>query len=396
MTRVLSIGFAALLLISAGVFAVYSRHTPDIRTRAHAIVSDCAGAGSLAKISLCYEKEVPALMDHGLSMQDAFAVTSEIQRLDTTYRYCHVLAHNISAKETAKDPSKWKDVIAKAPAGVCGNGALHGAFQERFRAESLPDAPEAEILSLIDGACTPRDGWGETLIERSSCYHGMGHLFVYITAAQIQKSVALCGAVTKGMPHGYEQTCDEGVFMQIYQPLEPEDRSLIHGIEAAAQKRLTFCSAFTGTAYSACIKESWPVMKDAILSAPGFEETCAPLRGDDWKNCMIGLTYAVVGMKDYNAQSMASLCSTLSTPQARDICVSATAVRFIETDWKNIPDALNVCDTAGDSASACWEALITYARDGMHPNSEETRALCSGMPELPRRQCIDATNTPLS
>ncbi|MEZ4200780.1 MAG: hypothetical protein R3B69_04370 [Candidatus Paceibacterota bacterium] len=87
----------------------------------------------------CYDEEIPKLMDAGMSMEDAFAVTATIQDLDPSYQYCHVLGHELSAKETAKDPSRWKDVVARSPLGMCSNGGVHGAFQERFRVEHFDE-----------------------------------------------------------------------------------------------------------------------------------------------------------------------------------------------------------------------------------------------------------------
>src|SRR3989344_4799906 len=151
---------------------------------ARAVVEECKKENYRP---LCYEKKVPALMDRGLSMEGAYAVTRKIQTLDSDYHYCHVLAHNISAKETAKDPSKWKAIVARAPSGICGNGGLHGAFQERFRTDALPNATISELLQELDGACDPRDKWSPTFLERSSCMHGLGHLTMYITDGDIKK-----------------------------------------------------------------------------------------------------------------------------------------------------------------------------------------------------------------
>ncbi|MCE9541472.1 hypothetical protein K8R03_02835 [Candidatus Kaiserbacteria bacterium] len=361
------------------------------------IVTACAKEKGSSR-DLCYEKSVPALMDKGLSMERAYAVTAIVQELDPTYHYCHVLAHLISAKETAKDPSKWKDIIARVPAGMCGNGALHGAFQERFRSTSLPNASVEEVRNLIAGACDPREGWSPTLIERSSCMHGMGHLLVYITDANISKSIALCEVLGKGKAPvaDFVETCEEGVFMQIYQPLEPEDIGLVAKLTSASKDRVKFCSQYPGLAFETCIKESWPVEKEHIMTPEGFDAVCAPLKGKDgYDNCVRGLVFVVMGMKEYDAKSMLSLCSQLPDPSVRDICVSRTAVRFVETDWKNVPQAIAVCSDSPPSADACWKELSGYAEQGMKPDSPQTKALCGGMPEKWRSTCLTNTHTTL-
>ena len=45
----------------------------------------------------CYDREIPKLMDKGLSMEDVFTVTSHIQQKTNGYFFCHVLGHNLSA-----------------------------------------------------------------------------------------------------------------------------------------------------------------------------------------------------------------------------------------------------------------------------------------------------------
>src|SRR3989344_9661052 len=45
----------------------------------------------------CYDKQIPKLMDY-ISMEDAFEVTAIVQNKDSSYPYCHVLAHELSAR----------------------------------------------------------------------------------------------------------------------------------------------------------------------------------------------------------------------------------------------------------------------------------------------------------
>ena len=124
-------GFAGLSATPA--LSSIAAQSPE--AAAETIIATCAQESYAPS---CYDKEIPKLMDEGYSMEQAFAVT-QVARKDPSYQYCHVLGHYLAAKETQKDPENWKDVIARIPLGMCSNGAIHGAFQERFRAESLPE-----------------------------------------------------------------------------------------------------------------------------------------------------------------------------------------------------------------------------------------------------------------
>jgi hypothetical protein len=161
----------------------------DLRGYADKMVALCAG---ISYHPTCYDKEIPKLMQ-ALTMEQVFGVTAIVQDLDHTYTYCHVLGHELAAAEVAKDPSKWKDVITRSPRGLCSNGAIHGAFQERFRRESLDDKEIVELKPELQDVCEPRGTWKPTGLEQGSCYHALGHLVMYITAGEIQKAVSLCG-----------------------------------------------------------------------------------------------------------------------------------------------------------------------------------------------------------
>lgn len=337
----------------------------------------------------CYEHEIPVLLDKGLSMEEAFKVVREVQELDPTYHYCHVTAHLISEKETAKDLSKWKDVIARAPAGICGNGALHGAFQERFRKESWPEATMDELRSEFSGVCDPRAGWDPTFLERASCMHGLGHLSMYVTNANIERSVELCSELAyESEAADFRRTCTDGAFMQIYQPLEPDDEDLVAELIPVAEKADTFCARFEGIARTSCIKESWPLVRDSLRTPEGAGSFCARLHEEDeYRYCASGLIYVVMGLLEYDANKMMSLCKTIPE-KMRDQCVASTASRFIETDWRNIPQSLAVCEDApSENKEACYAELIRFADQGLPRGSEEAQALCDGMPVNWARQC---------
>ncbi|MSU74074.1 hypothetical protein EXS56_02960 [Candidatus Kaiserbacteria bacterium] len=331
-------------------------------------------------------------------MERTFAVVRLIQDIDSDYQSCHVLAHIITEKEVAKDPSKWKDVVVRSPIGICGSGAMHGAFQERFREDSFPNASVSEIQSMLSGVCDPRDGWNPTYLDRSSCMHGMGHLLLYVTDADVRKSVALCEVVAPSSDYDFRQTCLDGVFMQLYQPLEPEDEVLIHEIASAAKQTKKFCAQFTGLTYNVCVKESWPAVLGSADTPVGFEALCAQTTNRNAQiTCASGLMYPVIENLHYDMPHIESFCKGVVDKGIRDICWARTASKFVWADWRNIPIALNICSAVvpEESKSACWEELESYAVQGMPQRSPQTKTLCGGMPEPWRTTCATRTSTKL-
>ena len=160
------------------------------------ILGTCA---SQVSRSTCYDREIPKLMGR-LTLEEAFAVTKAVQSRDSSYAFCHVLGHELSARETKKDPSKWKDVAARCPSGVCSNGCIHGAFQERFRSDAFTPSQIETIKPELVNVCEPREGWSPTKMEQATCYHGLGHLFMYITNANVALATRLCDELVVKYP----------------------------------------------------------------------------------------------------------------------------------------------------------------------------------------------------
>lgn len=362
---------------------------------ARAQVFLCRDSIGEASKEICYQKSVPRLMDRGLSMERAFTVVARILQLDTGYQSCHVLAHLLSGKEVAKDPNNWMEVVTRVPLTICGTGAMHGAFQERFRAESFPNATPQEIGAMVEGVCDPRDSWNPTLLDRSGCMHGMGHLFLYITDANVQKAVTLCAVLGKRPDFDFTQTCYEGVFMQLYQPLEPEDETLIHAIAEKSRDTKRFCAQFTGVVHNACVKETWPVVKNSATDPVEFEALCKQLKDRSAQEyCASGLMYPVIEMLHYDIPTIESFCRGIVDEDLQDICWARTSSKFVWADVRNTSRALSICEDAPErSKDPCWRELISYAQSGIQKRSPQARELCSGMPEPYRSACVTSTDT---
>mgnify|MGYP001566371628 CR=1 FL=1 len=172
-----------LVFIGGAAFLPLSQKSRSLEEYANQVMEICASASSRPA---CYDKEIPKLMDV-ISMEQAFEVTKSIQEKDSQYWYCHVLGHNLSGRETAKNPEKWKEVVPRCPVGMCSNGCIHGALQERFRKENFSEDDLEKVLPDLSDICDEKQNWHPTGMERSTCYHALGHLLMYLSAADTKK-----------------------------------------------------------------------------------------------------------------------------------------------------------------------------------------------------------------
>ena len=368
--------------------------TTSLASYADTILESCKGANHKPT---CYDKTIPKLMDR-LSMEQTFEVTKLIQEKDTSYLYCHVLGHELSALEVKKSPDNWKDVLSRCPSGQCSNGCIHGGFQERFRKESFSKDSEIDAIKPdLEAVCEAREDWNPTGLEQASCYHALGHLTMYITNADLKKATALCEEVAiKKDGRDFAQLCYDGAFMQIFQPLEPEDFALIKGKQPQKEDITTFCADFPPAQQGSCISESWPLFREEIQTPEGFINHCSILPDQEKNRCYSVLIYVITPLLDFEEKDINSYCQKLPTT-LHEACYTNAASRMIETDYRLINRAVALCSNTPTSTlkTTCFEELLKYSTYNYHIGTDEFRKVCNSLPAPWKEQCLQRENMTL-
>ncbi len=369
---------------------------------AHDIISDCAKAGYRPA---CYDKEIPNLLDRGVSMEDAFAVTAVIQRTVPDYFYCHILGHNVASKETAKDPSKWASVIERCPVGQCASGCLHGVMFDRFENVELSQSALASTTALFSHICEDGNGRMFTGLEHYSCYHGLGHMVLYVTGPDPKKALQTCTDVTGASKQpddlhmAYARKCYEGLFMEIFQPFEPEDVALVKDIaphSLAESKK--FCSTFEGEYAAACHRESWPLNEPNIEASSGLHSFCEYMPNQQFvQDCYNVVVYSLTVKFAFDEVKIQHLCDGLPLNRLGQ-CYAHAASRFVETDYSLAPRAVALCQIATQKGvgERCFNELLFYSFFNYHAGSSGFKALCSALPVPWKQQCLDGAGAKLS
>ncbi|MEK7517800.1 MAG: hypothetical protein AAB583_04580 [Patescibacteria group bacterium] len=366
------------------------KNSSQLKKLTSEILAKCEGSPHKQS---CYDEEIPKLMDPptNISMKDAFEVTSLAQDKDKTYAFCHVLGHNLSAKEVKKDPSKWKEVVTRCPSGVCSNGCIHGGFQERFRSEFMtPQQLEDTKPDLLD-LCEERGNWKPTGLEQGSCYHAVGHLLMYMTNADLVKSTNLCEEITKKSKGAdYSQVCFDGVFMQVFQPLEPEDFALVKGKQPTKEEAYSFCEGFTSQKRGSCMSERWPLFRDEIMTSEGLVKFCSETLPQEIDRCFLSLFYVLPVQFNFNIEKLRTFCIELPQ-ERRKQCFANIASRLIETDYRNIEKSIALCkeSTPYDPDEKCFQELLAYSTYNFHKGSEEFYHLCNALPVDWKNKCLE-------
>ncbi|MBI3577174.1 hypothetical protein HY086_04010 [Candidatus Gottesmanbacteria bacterium] len=374
--------FFSLGLLVIAFTLVFRTHAHPLKKATAEVLALCKSAGYRPS---CYEKEIPKLLGK-LTMEQTFAVVKGVQDADPEYLYCHVLAHKISFAESQKHPDQWKDILSRCPQAQCNYGCLHGSLIQHFRGETLTDTQIVEAIPDLSTVCEPHAGFSPTDLDRTMCYHALGHLAMYITGGKPGKAIPICEQVSK-KPDGrnYTDTCIQGIFMTVFQGVDPEDIALVKGIKPEKNAVVAFCSYYEKH-WQSCRRESYPLFRDQILTPDGFIGFCSyALDSAHWENCALGVLNIVADTffeKTDGLEKSKAYCSRLPKDK-QSICYAGIAQRLVQIEpLRHIDTAVSLCVEAQRYGldKDCFEGLSYYGFVSFLPHTPDQSVYCQKIP----------------
>lgn len=390
-----SLTFFLVLVVLSVIFLLSKESVPrkTLMQYADSVIAKCKKSEYRPG---CYDTEVPKLMGW-ISMEEAFEVTRIVQEKDSSFAYCHVLGHKLSEQEVHKDPSKWTQVLSRCPAnGMCSNGCLHGAMQGKFRSESLNDKQIEAVKPELSTACEETESWNPTNLDQSICYHGLGHLTMYITNASFEKSISLCQDISsKKDGRNFESVCNDGLFMQLFQPLETEDFDLIKNKTPKKENLRDFCESFDGAeVIESCWRQGWPLMSDEIRTAEGMVAYCSTPKDPGMQDFCFNQLFHLLGQSnDFNISDAKGVCNKLQGKRGSE-CFANFANSMIQADKKFIEKAVEVCSYADKPSvqNGCYDILARSSSYNFNQGSEDLNIFCNKLPSKYNDVCYGKTN----
>lgn len=409
-TSVLIVFLTIIILILGYSFFRTNSSLAEISQK---IVQFCSKEGARQN---CYDNEIPKILDQGVTFEESIEIIKLIQNKDKGYWFCHAVAHKLSGKEYYKDPSKWKEIMSRSPMGICSNGFLHGALQAHFSTETLSGVQMKELMPDLQTICEKRENWNPTYQQQSSCYHELGHLSMYLTHGNVIDAAKVCATVgVRPDGRNYLQTCHEGIFMQVFEPREPDDFELIYNIVPQKEKLSVcekysegvqkgscwkigwvekykdFCNSFKGDVRFACFREAWVIKSDEIQNATAIVAYCSYSNDSmEKRKCYNKLFYSLMSMFHLDTEKMKPICNDLPM-NIKSQCFANTASRLIETDKRLINESVEVCNTANGFGvgDECYKELSHYAQFVFMRGSPEFIKLCSKLAPEWRNKCLN-------
>jgi len=401
----IALTLTATLIALCGYFAWQHFHGASGRTSvleryADQAIATCKGS---AYPPGCYDKEIPKFLDSGVSMQEAFEITRIVQSRTKGYFFCHNLGHEIAAKEVAKDPANWVQVLARCPMDMCANGCLHGAIQSRFNADSLTDAERKDLIPTLGKLCEPGGAFTFTALTQRQCYHALGHVTVYATSGKATDAIAMCDAIAASAkaqgavdvpgarPFDRASICYTGVFMLFFQQLEPEDFAAVAGTApTTTEAAVSFCSALPERVRATCHRESWTLYGSQLTTADGIERFCsAATNPTDLWYCYQNTLFGLAAKLQLDESAIAPLCESFPKGVMGQ-CFGASASRLLETDVTLAPRAAALCKTADEHGVGeyCYGEYLFDSTSYFGTSSPSFPAVCGALPAPWNAKCL--------
>jgi hypothetical protein len=389
------LGFTLILFALTGSL-IYIKSTTIIKTKssdlgllAEQIIQTCKG---FKNRQTCYEKKIPKLMyaPSFLPMQQAFDVTEKVQKIDPDYGYCHVTGHHLSQQEVRKNPDDWKSVLTKCPVAGCANGCIHGVFMEKFNTDTFSDQQINSLSQDLKNVCIKNELWNPTSSETSGCFHALGHAAMYLTEANVKRSIQFCYKVADSNSELF-YNCYQGVFMQIFQPLEAEDRQLVAKIEPKTQEEaVNFCYRYTGYQKITCLNQMWPLFFEQFKIPEKLDTYCKYYDPKDKQRCYSTAISILTSNLKLDVNFMLNYCSKLTHPLPGE-CLGQSASRMFEIDIQNKEKALTLCTKGSniDPKGICFQRLISMSNKVFRDPQSEKPQFCNSLPQEWQRKCLE-------
>ena len=396
------IGVLAVILLVAFLNRTFLFRTafllPGVRTvvvkySADQVIRTCAHSSYQ---TLCFDKEIPKLMDQGISMENSFLVTAEVIRRVPEYSYCHVLAHVLAGKEVAKDPSKWVSVSARCPVDMCAYGCFHGVVESRFASTELLESQVSDLLPNLLQVCRSNKSGPYTRLTENICEHGLGHLFMFAAGGNIRRALGICDSLTDlaqttDATTDVKKYCYEGSFMQVFQSLSGEERALVESYAPKDAKSAdAFCAAFPAEQQAVCHRESWPLVVDTLNSASGISAFCEN-SSNPWfvAQCYNMVIHVTTSRLNYDEKKITSLCKEFPVNRKAQ-CFAHAAGTFVYTDTRLYKRALGLCAIANEHGVGprCYGELLFFSTHAYHIDTQAFRTYCSAFPPVWKERCL--------
>jgi len=213
---------------------------------------------------------------------------------------------------------------------------------------------------------------------------------MYVTNATTRKSLQMCDFISvKSDGRDMRQLCYDGAFMQIFQPLEPEDFDLIRGKEPTKENAAAFCSNFpTNLSKETCWMQAWPLFLGELKTAAGVVHYCSLLDFVRPQRCFNQIFHMSAHLSNFNPSALREFCLTFTDDWIRTECFVSGASAMVDSGTELIERSAAFCALAADLSSRCYDGIVGFSTYKFNPGTPQFARLCSALPQPWAERCL--------
>ncbi|MEK7628872.1 MAG: hypothetical protein AAB421_05695 [Patescibacteria group bacterium] len=316
----------------------------------------------------CYERTVYDLYPM-YNVHELFLAIRTLQKYDMTLVPCHFLAHRLAAAVVAQDPARWSEqMISEETNSMCSFGYTHGIAIAKFKGAG--DSSENIVAKVMPDLIEMCDKGRASARARNNCFHGLGHIFYYLTNGDIAYGLALCDQSVDRHSGDYEKSrirCYAGVFMKLFFLTPDDDEPDPHLLDKRTAS--AFCDSLREIRFvQECKRSSWILYKDELIHKEAVYRFCKDMvTTNDMDLCFArvfrGLAWDMVG----HLNTFVPLCEEFKGVGSRyGECYTAGALEYALTagGTYGMQGARQFCNrTNGDARNACMQSLETLSSE---------------------------------
>jgi hypothetical protein len=154
----------------------------------------------------CYKDAAKQFFDR-YGLKETLTLLARTEDAPEVYARCHEVTHYLSRHEFERVGSI-PGVYAQCDS-TCHGGCYHGAIEaslSQVRDRTAEDALEEQFPRI----CGSPDDYAQPLVY-NECFHGLGHAAMFVTAADLPRSLRLCDTLASD---DARERCYSGVFME--------------------------------------------------------------------------------------------------------------------------------------------------------------------------------------
>lgn len=364
------VSILSLVILAGLAFWFLVTPTPDAKSFIEKQMKACFADGGRNK---CYQKAAGLFLRH-FSIPQILATLTQTEGVREVFARCHEVTHYVG-RQAYRDT---RSVAFAYDMGreVCHGGFYHGVLEQYFKEKNFNfiEASNQELAEEIRSVCgqeqaypKPRTYW--------ECVHGLGHAMMFITEANLPRSLELCGAL---QDVARQEGCYGGAFMENSSSstnfdhptayLNPNDPNYPCPILAKPYQKV--CYKYQSSYFAEVSKWDWAKTIALCFGVPGeYQVGCFQILGSN----QVGYSQDLKAAKQ--------TCDLISISEAKQNClrgvVDGLAGRYVgQENW-----LLQFCGMVeAEYQSFCYE-IMGQGISGWTRDAAALEKICGQIPQ---------------